>query len=485
MYSCGPCTAVSINPQTGHRSQGSVVQPLYPTFTPLRRSLQDCLPLWTAEYQVQLLTPSYLDVVVSQVLGEQRRWMSSHHHHRQSSAFSTASAFRSTSRSPSPSPSPLSPTPADSDQGLSRRHSWNRPRQDTTLQGSDAPLHPLAYTGGALSSSSRAHLGMYDDHEYDLGLGNRPAQPYTHQYSSQTSLASTDIGYGQSDLDLPTSRTGNAETNDDQRWLSPGPSTLPYSTPHKKPYDAEGNPRLSSGGRIAGSVARSSTLRAVSRTIRSAGKRVVNLGGKEREDGLSRLPDDDNDIDDDSTDELKRTETVEMVEASASRPRPEAMPPEGLRGRTLGLFGPRSRVRRTMDGLMRHSYVVSFPLRSCNLTWKLDGTPYPPVDYRKRGHLVDPSGRSAQRASPRQWLLSFMGRLRDPRSIRRIHLRDACSNHRDWSRPRSRGLGASILVRSRGPHTGRHSEVQSRNKCTSTEHVEIHPKSSCLEGSHS
>jgi hypothetical protein len=105
----------------------------------------------------------------------------------------------------------------------------------------------------------------------------------------------------------------------------------------------------------------------VSRTIRSAGKRVVNLGGKEREDGLSRLPDDDNDIDDDSTDELKRTETVEMVEAPASRPRPEAMPPERLRGRTLGLFGPKSRVRRTMDGLMRHSYVVSFRLRSCNL----------------------------------------------------------------------------------------------------------------------
>jgi hypothetical protein len=285
--------------------------------------------------------------------------MSSHHHHRHSSAFSTASAFRPTSRSPSPSPSPLSPTPADGDQGLSRRHSWNRSREDTTIRESDAPLHPLAFGASGSASSSRAHLGtMYDEHDLGLGLGPRPLQPYAHQYSSQTSLASTEIGSGQSDLDLPASRT-RLQDSDDQRWLTPGPSTLPYSTPHKKPYDADGNPTSSPGGRLAGSVARSSTLRTVSRTIRRAGKRVVNIGGREREDGLTRLPDDDGD--DDSSEDLKRTDTVEMVAGPTARTRPEAMPPERLRGRTLGLFGPRSRIRRTMDGLMRHPY-VSRPL---------------------------------------------------------------------------------------------------------------------------
>lgn len=281
--------------------------------------------------------------------------MSSHHHHRHSSAFSTASAFRSISRSPSPSP--LSPTPADSDQGLSRRHSWNKHGEGRTSRGVDAPLHPLALAASGSASSSRVHLGtMYDEQDLGLGLGSRPFQPFANQYSSQTSLASTDVGSGQSDLDLPASRT-RLQDSDGQRWLSPGPSTLPYSTPHKKPYDADGNPRSSPGERLAGSVARSTTLRSVSRTIRNAGKRVVNIGGREREDGITRLPD--NDGDDDSIEELKIIDTMEMVETPASRHRPEPMPPEGLRGRTLGLFGPRSRTRNSMNRLMRHPYVYN------------------------------------------------------------------------------------------------------------------------------
>ena len=79
--------------------------------------------------------------------------------------------------------------------------------------------------------------------------------------------------------------------------------------------------------------------------------------GKDKDEGLSRLPDDDG-IDGDSMDDLKRRDSIQMVETPLARARPEAMPPERLRGRTLGLFGPKSVVRRTMDSLMRHPYVL-------------------------------------------------------------------------------------------------------------------------------
>jgi len=275
--------------------------------------------------------------------------MSSHQHHRHSSAFSTASAFRTSSRSPSPSASPISPSLASGDQGLSRRHSWNRAREDATTQRSDAPLRPLGSAG-----SSRAHLGLgsgYD--EQDLGI-IRTAPPFAHPYPSQASLESGDFSSSQSDLDLPGQRHHD-EANDDQRWLSPGPSSLPYSTSHRKPYDETGLPR-GSPSRLAASVTRNPTLRSVTRKLRSASVRVVNIMGKDKDEGLSRLPDDDG-IDGDSTDDLKRTDSIQMVETPTARPRPEAMPPERLRGTTLGLFGPRSVVRRTMDRLMRHPYV--------------------------------------------------------------------------------------------------------------------------------
>jgi len=283
--------------------------------------------------------------------------MSSHQHQRHSSAFSTASAFRTSSRSPSPSASPLSPSLASGDQGLSRRHSWNKNREDTTTQRSDAPLNPLAYTPSGSAGSSRAHLGLgsgYD--EQDIGLRGRPAPPFTHPYPSQTSLESAELNSSHSDLDLPGQRR-QSESNDDQRWLSPGPSSLPYSASHRRPYDEAGLARHSPQSRLATSVTRNPTLRSVTRKLRSASVRVVNILGKDKDEGVSRLPDD-HDIDGDSTDDLKRTDGIQMVETPTTRPRPEAMPPERLRGRTLGLFGSKSVVRRTMDRLMRHPYVA-------------------------------------------------------------------------------------------------------------------------------
>jgi hypothetical protein len=340
--------------------------------------------------------------------------MSSHHHHRHSSAFSTASAFRVSSRSPSPSASPISPSLASGDQGLSRRHSWNRDREDTTTQRSDAPLHPLAHTPGGSAGSSRAHLGLgsgYDEH--DLGLGVRTAPPFSHQYSSQTSLASTDQGSGHSDTEVSTQRSRQGGTDDDQRWLSPGPSTLPYSTSHRKPYDDSGLPRSSPQSRLAASVTRNPTIRSVTRKLRRASVRVVNIMGKDKEEGLSRLPDDDG-IDEDSTDDLKRTDRIQMVETSSARPRPEAMPPERLRGTTLGLFGPKSVVRRTMDSIMRHPYV---PIGIVLLTFQADRTYHPAAHHCKCHHPLHPSRGPTQRAKTRKRVLSLLGRLCDSCSI--------------------------------------------------------------------
>jgi hypothetical protein len=279
--------------------------------------------------------------------------MSSHQHHRHSSAFSTASAFRATSRSPSPSASPSSPSLASGDPGLSRRHSWNRAREDTTTQRSDAPLHPLA---GGSAGSSRAHLGIGGYDEQDLGLGPRPTQPFSHQYSSQASLVPTDLGSSHSDLNLPDQNSRHGESSEDQQWLSPGPSTLPYTSPHRKPYDAAGQPRSSPQSRLVASVSRNPTLRSVTRKLRRASVRVVNIMGKDKDEGMSRLPDDSG-MDGESTEDLKRPDRIEMVETPTNRPRPEAMPPERLRGRTLGMFGPNSRLRRAIDRLMRHPYV--------------------------------------------------------------------------------------------------------------------------------
>lgn len=281
--------------------------------------------------------------------------MSSHQHHRHSSAFSSASAYRTTSRSPSPSPiSPVSPILSPGDDGLSRRHSWGRNELSSKAVSSESRLHPLAHTPTTSTIISRPPRTGYD--ESDLGMPAPLNPAYAHQYPSETSLASEEINSSQSDLDLASK---GKKLDEDQQYLSPGTSTLPYSTPPRRPYDASGQARSSGPSRLASSVTRNPTLRSVSRTLRAASVRVVNIMGKERDGGLARLPDDDGTYDD-SSDDLKKDGSMEMVQTPADRPRPQPMPPEqgGLRGRTLGMFGPRSTVRRAMDALMRNPSVV-------------------------------------------------------------------------------------------------------------------------------
>ncbi|WVQ96668.1 hypothetical protein IAU59_003774 [Kwoniella sp. CBS 9459] len=370
------------------------------------------------------------------------------------STSASTSTFPHRSASPSPVASPASPTP----DGLSRRLSWNRPRD--VAPDKDNLFPPYAVTpststsliglgagagatgGGAglggFASSSRTHL--FDPREErDIayaGLGNgadiwgdttytgqnqidpspvtsplptttntatstpfdeipsaatqshplahpRAQAPFFRKYDSEISLASSS-SRSQRSFDRQRDSFDQATER-----LTPGPAALGYELPsnsglgsgqshgssdiknsgspgrspgkHRKPYGEDG-------------LARSSTLRTVSRTLRKASGRVVNIMGvdrdkekeKERDLGLRRLASKD-DVDDDEEgdgndlkkrgDEERGTGTIGLGIQGADVPpplRPDPRPPEGLRGRTLGVFGRNSKTRKAMDGLMRY-----------------------------------------------------------------------------------------------------------------------------------
>lgn len=82
------------------------------------------------------------------------------------------------------------------------------------------------------------------------------------------------------------------------------------------------------------------TLKTMGRNIRRASMRVVNLAGVTLEDRPMRL-------EDESPDERKRNTSLPGQDEDM----PE-MSRERLRGRTLGVFGPQSVVRRAMLSLL-------------------------------------------------------------------------------------------------------------------------------------
>ncbi|OCF43572.1 high-affinity cell membrane calcium channel [Kwoniella heveanensis CBS 569] len=350
------------------------------------------------------------------------------------STSASTSTFPHRSTSPSPVASPASPTP----DGLSRRLSWNRPREAVRGGGpqdhqnlyppsSQSNSVPLAGLGGSgPASSSRTHL--FDPREErDIayaGLGNgadiwgdtpytgqnninpspltsplptsatstpfdeflpapsqvHPGAPFFRKYDSEISLASADtvsdrhrdsfdqaterltpgpaaLGY---DLSVPnnsvSSSPGRSSGNNNIK-NSGSPGRSPGK--HRKPYDANG-------------LARSSTLRTVSRTIRKASGRVVNIMGVDRDKdkdrdpghGLKRLASNDDDEEEEEDINAKRgggqdeeRGTIGLGIQGTDVPpslRPDPRPPEGLRGRTLGVFGRNSKTRKAMDGLMRY-----------------------------------------------------------------------------------------------------------------------------------
>ena len=257
-------------------------------------------------------------------------------HSRHSSAVSTSSAIRSTS--PSPSASPVSP----SLDGLSRRLSWNRGRQDN-LTVND--VHP----GYGLAGLSRTHL-MHPHDEYDLGAGTIPVpRPFLHQFSSDASLDSTGgLSSGQSE--------GNDREDRERLTASASGSTVlgHRRQPSRRVYDEDGLAPSSAPAKLAASVGRSPTFQSVSRTIRKASIRVVNIMGSDHEHGMARLEDEeDEDIDKKVDDEGESQTPLPILSTIPKRPDPK--PAEArVTGRTLGLFGSHSQTRRAMDRLLRY-----------------------------------------------------------------------------------------------------------------------------------
>ncbi|OCF72967.1 high-affinity cell membrane calcium channel [Kwoniella mangroviensis CBS 8886] len=287
-------------------------------------------------------------------------------------AISTSSAIRSSS--PSPVASPSSPTP-NSD-GLSRRLSWNRSREDTNLFLSQPPV-----TSG-LATPSRTHLLdprteerdiVYATSGNDIWGGTHPLQSTkdlntpiediplspprnrnfgSKQYESETSLGSNS-GSDIESFNEDRERLTPGQTHDHPSHSSPGQkkrSPLSNgSSPGKKkrPYDEKG-------------LARSSTLRKVSKTIRSASVRVVNIMGVDRKenDGVERLgsEDDEEDTKQKGRENIGLGIRIPDVGATTTQ-RPDPRPPEiGLRGRTLGVFSKNSRTRKAMNNLMKYPY---------------------------------------------------------------------------------------------------------------------------------
>ena len=271
--------------------------------------------------------------------------MSSRPHSRHTSAVSISSAVRSSS--PSSSPSPVSPTSA----GLSRRLSWNSNREDSlTVQDVQSSLVPPPANhalGPSSSWTNLVHLPTPDEHDLGSGWVTEPqtSRPFFHRFDSEVSLQS-------SSGDFDSSST-NLENTDSER-LTTGPSHRRVASRSRKDY---GDASLSPGpSRLAASVTRSPTFRAVSRTLRNASVRVVNIMGSDGDHRMVRLHDEDEE-DLDRKDEIEMDrKTFSPPPISIPPPRPEPMPPEGgLRGRTLCFFTSRSRTRRIMDRLLRTS----------------------------------------------------------------------------------------------------------------------------------
>lgn len=123
----------------------------------------------------------------------------------------------------------------------------------------------------------------------------------------------------------------------------------------RKPYNESGS-----------GLGRSSTLRNVSQSLRKASVRVVNIMGTERGGGRERLGSDDEgeevlqDVEIDGNQGFAMSSTNDNRE---TMPSPRQLPTSSrreevghrrLRGRTMCLFGPMSRVRKSMDRLMRY-----------------------------------------------------------------------------------------------------------------------------------
>ncbi|ORX40063.1 Ion transport protein-domain-containing protein [Kockovaella imperatae] len=337
---------------------------------------------------------------------------------------SLTSVVLSTSRTPSPSASPISPIGPGFD-GLSKRHSWSRERSDDMLgglragpsqairgqqgQGSGLVVHGLGLSSSPGSSSSS--LGLDHGAPLPSGRGLPPGRGTDlDMTSSRVELMAPEEEYAlgsRNFYEASTSRSGpftstagtypplnrqdtSTSTQYPSYYFHPedrGSNPRPYFHPFQSdsslehgtraghdtpPEDEEGmgdidRQRLTSAPPVPGSSqrrqhsrVRNPTLRSVSKTIRKASIRVVNTGGINHE-GMSRLPDEDEEYEDDRKDDRKEDTGFPVTDLDSASIGPK--PPEGpLRGKTLGIFGPRSPIRTAMHSFLNYPYTEPFIL---------------------------------------------------------------------------------------------------------------------------
>ena len=195
---------------------------------------------------------------------------------------------------------------------------------------------------------------MHPHDEYDLGSGSTPQpRPFLHQFFSDASLDSSgEVSSGQSEGD---------DGEDRERLTASGSGSTVTGhrrQPSRRVYEEDGLAASLGPAKLAASVGRSPTFQSVSRTIRKASIRVVNIMGSDHEHGMARLEDEDEEEEEEDIDRKKddQGESQNPLPTLSTLPkRPDPKPPEArVTGRTLGLFSSRSRIRRAMDRLLRY-----------------------------------------------------------------------------------------------------------------------------------
>lgn len=239
---------------------------------------------------------------------------------------------------------PTSPSQA----GLSRRLSWNRGSESRPTMD-----HPLATTNDPFAPSNH-HSDFenpFDDDEEEQQRAGRVA--HTLQQPSQTSL----VG------DFHRENLRGELADDEQRLTS---SAQPFwggvGTGEDEPYDDEDEERRA-GNAIKGRRQRyvgstpmrsaslgGSALRAMSRNLRRMSVRVVDLASSSTRDQGVKLEDNDDDLDEKPPNPRAPEEPI-----------PDH-PSSKLRGKTLGLFGPQSRLRLAMFNFLVAPYVPLLPI---------------------------------------------------------------------------------------------------------------------------
>lgn len=263
----------------------------------------------------------------------------------QRSSHPSPSLSLDTSNSTAISPQFGSHSPPDANSGAKRRNSWNKSRESISedIRPSFA-MPPIATTSddprvGSAPGSAASSVLQYQQ-PYPPGQPPRPRNLSTNSLDSNASAALTE---GEDRIHLTSAAAGfsNPHGNADENQVEQGRRRV------QRPQGHYGE-----RGRTIG------TLKTMSRNIRRASMRVVNLAGVTLEDRPIRL-------EDESPDQIKRNAPLpgqdeEMPELSRER----------LRGRTLGIFGPQSGIRRAMLSVLLWRLVTGQTTR--NVFWCTD-----------------------------------------------------------------------------------------------------------------